>query len=57
MKLKNISRTFQEQILKNLLIQGFCKNHLQFKNNSTNSRNSRTTGHPDQVLSFVCWLY
>ena len=39
------SRTFQEQILKNSLFQGFFKNHLQFKNNSGNSRNSRTTSH------------
>ena len=40
---KQNSRTFQEQILKNSLFQGFFKNHLQFKNNS---RNSRTADHP-----------
>ena len=39
------SRTFQEQILKISLFQAFFKNHLQFKNNSKNLRNSGTAGH------------
>ena len=40
---KQNSRSFQKQIFKNSLFLGFFKNHLQFKNNS---RNSRTAGHP-----------
>ena len=38
---KQNSRTFQEQILQNSLFQGFFKNHVQFKNNPRNSRNSK----------------
>ena len=37
-------------MLKNSLFQGFFKNHLQFKNNSRNSRNSRTAGHPEKDI-------
>ena len=33
-----------QEHFKNRLFQGFFKNHLQFKNNS---RNSRTAGHPE----------
>ena len=45
------SRTFQEQILKNSLFQGFFKNHLKFKKNS---QNSRTVGHTEP-LKVVPW--
>ena len=50
---KQNSRTFQEQILKNSLFQGFFKNHLQFKNSSRNSWNSRTAGHPGIFLFLI----
>ena len=51
--LSNLKSKIQENsFLKNSLFQGFFKNHLQLKNNTRNSRNSRTAHQPEFLERF-----